>query len=114
MYVTHLRNTNIGRPLRPIRNTLCVVARVAYKDDEGLNKRRKKNIDKLNKLFFEESITLSGDELSMIIYARFGKTYKPEITTRMGSKFLVLIKDDESFQTDFLHFNKIAEINSFY
>jgi hypothetical protein len=97
------------RPVRPVRpvpsRSLRPIARTTYNDD---NNRRKNNINKLNSLFYEDNGMLSGEELSILIYLRFNRVYKPEIKTRGRKKYLVLIREDE--EPEMLHFNKIAEI----
>lgn len=96
------------RPWRPSpARAIRPLARTTFNED---NSRRKNNVKKLNSLFYEESPILSGDELSVLIYARFGRMYRPEIRIHNGRKFLVLTRQEAEAEIEMLHFNKIAEI----
>lgn len=95
----------IHRAFRPAPSRAPRPCAQAQHDD------KKRRIDRLNSLFYENCPMLSGDELSVIIYARFGRVYRPDIVTRSGRRYLVLSRtDDEPGPSEMIHFNKVAEV----
>ena len=71
---------------------------------------KRQTVNNLNKLFYKDSVLMSGDELSGCIKNKFGKYYKADIIERNNIKFLCLVNDNEPPDIpDAKHFNILAE-----